>query len=93
MNSLVGGLILGAQIIGRMLYSVVTRGPSFHLVSVSPNGEHLAAATHIMVRANAKTTIELAYTFGLHGVLQAVKWSQSGRAKGKLGIIVPSHEY
>ncbi|KAG0038190.1 hypothetical protein BGZ82_000871, partial [Podila clonocystis] len=65
MNSIVAGLYLGAQIVGRMLYSVLTRGPSFHLVSVSPNGKNLAAATHIMVRANAKTTIDLTYTFNL----------------------------
>ncbi|KAF9337815.1 hypothetical protein BG006_002535 [Podila minutissima] len=90
--SLVGGLHLGAQIVGRMLYSFLTRGPRFHLVSVSPNGEHLAAATHIMVRANAKTTIELTYSFDLRGVLGAVALSQSGHAKGKIGIIVPGHE-
>ncbi|KAG0363492.1 NADPh quinone reductase [Podila minutissima] len=92
MYSLVGGLHLGAQIVGRVLYSFLTRGPRFHLVSVSPNGEHLAAATHIMVRANAKTTIELTYSFDLRGVLGAVALSQSGHAKGKIGIIVPGHE-
>ncbi|KAF9317416.1 hypothetical protein BG003_000802 [Podila horticola] len=93
MNSLVGGLYLGAQIVGRMLYSVLTGGPSFRFVTVSANGEHLAAATHIMVRTKAKAVIEHTYYFSLRGVLGAVALSQSGRTKGKVGIVVPGHEY
>lgn len=90
--SLVGGASFGFQIVGRMLYSFITRGPSFAVVAASAHGEHLAAATHIMVRANSKSTIEAKYAFQLDTALEALELSQSDRAKGKVVVFAHSHE-
>ncbi|KAF9381362.1 NADPh quinone reductase [Podila verticillata] len=90
--SIVGALHLVAQVVGRMLYSFLTRGPSFSTYSTSADGEQLAAATHIMVRANARPTVDGEYLFEFDKVLEAVAYSQTGRAKGKIIIVAPGHQ-
>ncbi|KAG0029051.1 NADPh quinone reductase [Podila clonocystis] len=91
LNSLVGGMLFGFQVVGRLLNSFITRGPSFAVVAATPNREHLAAATHIMIRANVKPIIGAKYAFELDSVLEALALSQSGRAKGKILIVAPGH--
>lgn len=90
--SIVGGLHLVAQVAGRMLYSFLTRGPRFSTYSTTADGEQLAAATHIMVRANARPTVEKEYLFEFDQVLEAIAFSQTGRVKGKIVIVAPGHQ-
>ncbi|KAG0341899.1 NADPh quinone reductase [Podila horticola] len=90
--SIVGSLHFGALVVGRMLYSLLTRGPTFSTYGTAANGEYLAAATHIMVRANARPVVDKEYEFTYDQVLEAIAYSQTGRAKGKLVIVAPGHQ-
>ncbi|KAF9427213.1 NADPh quinone reductase [Podila epigama] len=78
----------GLRILYKKTYSLLTWGPAYHLFTCFPNGQRLAAAAHILVKANAKPIVEAVYTFSLDSVLEAYERSRSGRARGKLVISI-----